>query len=190
MTDIRPVRPDEHAAVGRLTQDAYDAVGSVSAAYRAALADVAARIDHDTTVLVAIDGGEVVGSVTVVGACSEHFEHGRHGDGGFRMLAVAPSAQGRGVGRSLLEAVLARARDRGWRRLAITTMPWMEAAHAMYEAAGFSRRPDLDVRFSTGVGLCYVADLTEDADEHFPPPGPVPDEPPVFVPRDDRPPGC
>ena len=190
MIDVRPVRPDERAAVGRLTQDAYDAVGRVSAEYRAALADVDARIDDDTAVLVALDDGEVVGSVTVVGACSEHFEHGRHGDGGLRMLAVAPAAQGRGVGRALLDAALHHAREHGWRRLAITTMEWMHAAHAMYEGAGFVRRPDLDVRFRSGVGICYALDLTEDAADHFPPPGPVPDEPPMFVPREDRPPGC
>ena len=188
--EVRPVRDDELAAVGQLTVAAYDAVGRVSDQYREALLDVAARRDGESVVLVAVEDGAVVGSVTVVSACSTHFEHGAHGDGGFRMLAVAPQAQGRGVARALLDATLDRARAAGWRRLTITTMSWMPTAQAMYEAAGYQRRPDLDVRFSSGVGLCYQLDLVPDAADHFPPPGPVPAEPPVFVPSDERPPGC
>lgn len=197
MIEVRPLRTDhdvdggDHLAdVGRLVVAAYDAVGRVSDDYRARLADVGSWLDDETTVLVAVEGGRVLGAVTVVGACSEHFEHRGHGDGGFRMLAVAPAAQGRGVGRALLDAVVAHARDHDWRRLTITTMAWMHTAQRMYESTGFTRRPDRDVRFASGVGLCYVLDLTEDAAEHFPAPGPVPDEPPLFVPRDDEPPGC
>lgn len=190
MIEVRPVRDDEHEAVGRLTIAAYDHVGRVSDDYRAHLADVASRQDDDTTVLVALDDGEVVGSVTVVSACSEHFEHRGHGDGGFRMLAVDPGTQGRGVGQALLDAALDHARRQGWRRVTITTMTWMRGAQRMYERAGFVRRPDRDVRFSSGIGICYSLDLAEDAATHFPPPGPVPDEPPAFVPLEDRPPGC
>ena len=171
MTTVRPVRPDEHEMTRRNAPEERD-----SDEYRTALTDVASRLGDDTVVLVAVDGGEVVGSVTVVGGDSEHFEHPRHGDGGFRMLAVAPSAQGRGVGRALLDAAVAHARAEGWRRLAITTMGWMASAQAMYETAGFVRRADLDVRYASGVGLGYVLDLT--------------DEPPVFQPHDQQPPGC
>lgn len=188
--EVRPVRPEEHEAVGDLTLAAYDQLGAVSTDYRERLRDVAARQDDHTRVLVAVEDDHVLGSVTVVGAASEHFEHAGHGDGGFRMLAVAPSAQGRGVGQALLAAALGHARAHGWRRLVITTMAWMNTAQAMYEASGFVRRPDRDVRFSSGVGLCYALDLTDGAGDHFPAPGPVPDEPPVFVPREDRPPGC
>lgn len=194
--EVRPVRPAEHDAVGRLTVAAYDAVGRVSDEYRQALTAVADRLDTDSNVLVAVerDAGHgrdtVVGSVTVVGAGSSHFEHGGHGDGGFRMLAVAPGAQGRGVAGRLLDAVLEHAQEHGWRRVTITTMSWMHPAHRLYETAGFVRRPDLDVRFSSGIGVCYALDLTADAAAHFPPPGPVPDEPPPFVPHADRPPGC
>ena len=190
MIEVRPVRAHERDAVGRLAVAAYDDVGRVSDEYRESLADIAGRQDDQTTVLVALDGGEVVGSVTVVSACSEHFEHSGHGDDGFRMLAVAPTAQGRGVGRALLDAVLEHARSRGWRRLTITTMAWMQRAHRMYERAGFVRRPDRDVRFDSGIGVCYALDLVDDAAAHFPPPGPVPDEPPAFEPRQDGPPGC
>lgn len=187
---IRPCRAPEQELVGRLVVAAYDEVGRVSEEYRATLADVADRIGAGSDVLVAVDGDAVLGSVTVVAASSEHFEHGPHGDGGCRMLAVAPDAQGRGVGHALLDAVLDHARGEGWRRLVLTTMEWMHGAQRLYEQAGFVRRPDLDVRYASGVGLCYALDLVDDAAAHFPAPGPVPDEPPVFEPQEDRPPGC
>lgn len=190
MIEVRPVRAHERDAVGKLTLAAYDAVGRVSDEYRTSLADVAGRQDDESVVLVAVEDDRVLGSVTVVSACSDHFEHGSHGDGGFRMLAVDPAAQGRGVARALLAATVAHARDHGWRRLTITTMEWMHGAQAMYDRAGYVRRPDLDVRFGSGVGLGYQLDLAHDAADHFPAPGPVPDEPPVFVPHDERPPGC
>jgi len=189
---IRPVRPDEHDRVGALTLAAYDAIGTVGAAYREHLTDIASRIDDESGVLVAVDGIEVLGTVTVVSASSDHFEHGRHGDGGFRMLAVAPEAQGRGIGGRLLGAALDHARGAGWRRIAITSMSWMDAAHAMYDAAGFARRPDLDVRFvaNGAVGCALELDLVPDAQDAFPAPGPVPDVVPMFVPTDERPTGC
>ena len=191
MIEVRHVRSGEHEVVGELTVAAYDGVGRVSDEYREGLRDVTGRVEAtETDVLVAVAGDEVVGSVTVVSASSPHFEHGRHGDGGFRMLAVVPAAQSRGVGRSLLAAVIDHARDRAWRRITITTMEWMHVAHRMYESTGFVRRPDLDVRFPSGVGICYALDLGPDAATHFPPPGPVPDEPPLFEPREDDPPGC
>lgn len=188
--EIRAVRPAEHDAVGRLVLDAYDALGSVTPAYRERIAATAERIGAGSEVLVALRDGELVGTVTVAAAGSDQFEHPGHGDGGFRMLGVSPAAQGSGVGRALLEHVLDLARARGWRRLAITSMEWMPTAHGMYRRAGFDRRADLDVRFGSGVGCCFTFDLTPDAAAHFPAPGPVPDEPPAFVPTERAPTGC
>lgn len=182
MIEVRPVREDEHEAVGALTLAAYDRVGTIGAAYRQDVRDVAGRLDDETTVLVAVDGGEVLGAVTVVSGCSRHFEHAGHGDGGFRMLAVAPEVQGRGVGSALVEATLDHARAAGWNRLVITSMEWMPTAHGMYARRGFVRRPDLDIRFSSGVGHVFALDLTPDAASLFPPPGPVPAEPRLFDP--------
>ncbi len=186
---VRPVLPHEHEAVARLTLLAYDALGDVTDSYRVVMADVAGRIDDETQVLVAVEDDEVLGSVTVASAASDEFEHGPHGDGGFRMLAVAPQAQGRGVGGLLVEAALRHARDAGWRRIAITSMEWMPLAHGMYGRRGFDRRPDLDVRFGAGVGCGFTLDLVEGAADAFPPIGPTPDVVPDFVPYE-RNSGC
>jgi ribosomal protein S18 acetylase RimI-like enzyme len=178
-TTIRPVRPEEHEAVGTLVLVAYDEVGAMSAGYRRQLADTAGRIGDGATVLVAVDA-TLLGTVTLVTSGSPHFEHEGHGDGGIRMLAVAPAAQGRGVGTSLVEHVVEHGRQHGWRRIALTTMEWMHGARRLYERLGFDRRPDLDVRYPAGTGHAYTLDLIPDAAAWFPPPGPVPDEPPWY----------
>jgi len=187
---VRPAAPDQHADVGRLVLAAYDGVGAITGPYRDELADTAGRVEAGSLVLVATLDGDLAGTVTVVAADGPHFEHGPHGDGGMRMLAVDPAAQGHGVGAALVEAVLEHAVDAGWRRLVLTSMTWMHAAHRLYQRRGFVRRPDLDLRFGSGVGLVFQRDLVEAAAGAFPAPGPVPASPPRFVHRPTAPPLC
>jgi GNAT superfamily N-acetyltransferase len=189
---VRPVAKREHEAVGHIVLAAYDGVGRIVGPYRDELADTGGRHGPGSPVLVAVDDDtdDVLGTVTVVMADSAHFEHAGHGDGGMRMLAVAPSAQGRGVGTRLVDAALEQGRSAGWRRAVLTSMPWMHAAHGMYMRRGFVRRPDLDVTFPSGVGLTFQLDLTEHAGRAFAPVGPVPVTPPVFVQSEHAPPGC
>jgi GNAT superfamily N-acetyltransferase len=176
------MRPDEAAEVGRLTLSGYDAYGFIGGAYRDELGDPAQRVRGATAVLVAELDGRVVGTVTYVRPGDEQWE-GRatpEGDCGFRVLAVDPSAEGRGVGRRLVEHCIELARSEGRHRLVITSMEWMTRAHALYARLGFERRPDLDIRFPSGVGVVYTRDLTPEAASRFPAPGPVPAEPPWY----------
>ena len=180
---IRQMRPDEATRVGQLTLAGYDAYGRIDGPYRQDLADPLRRRDGCTALLVAELDGEVVGTVTFVLPGDEQWE-GRvepEGDAGFRILAVDPAAEGRGVGRALVGACIAAARARGCRRIAIVTMAWMDRAQRMYAQLGFRRRPDLDVRFPSGVGYVLTYDLVPDADRYFPVPGPVPATPPWFT---------
>lgn len=183
---VRPVRPEEHEQVGRLILDAYDAVGRITGPYREALRDTGRRVAEGALVLVAVDPETdvVLGSVTYADAGDPHFEgpqfEGQGGDATFRMLAVDVAAQGRGTGRALVDACLAIARERDRRRIAIYSMEWMPAAHALYQSMGFTRRPDLDVAFPAGVGYAFQLDLVDDAAAAFPPPGPVPATPPWY----------
>jgi GNAT superfamily N-acetyltransferase len=178
---VRPMRGAEAAAVGRLTLRAYDAYGRIEGPYRDHLADPAHRLEGADAVLVALLDGAPVGNVTFVLPGDPEWE-GRPepaGDAGFRVLAVEPAQEGRGVARALVEACLDRARRVGARRLVVTSMSWMTRAHRLYERLGFVHRPDLDVRFPSGVGHTYTIDLDEDAAAHFPPPGPAPEVPPL-----------
>jgi ribosomal protein S18 acetylase RimI-like enzyme len=54
-----------------------------------------------------------------------------------RGLAVAPSHQRRGIGRALLAAAEATARERGARRLTLRVLGPNTGARALYEAYGF-----------------------------------------------------
>ena len=144
--EVRPVRPDEHEAAGALVIAAYEALpgAHLSGGYAAVLADVARRA-HEAVVLVAAEGGDLLGCATYVPDRSSPWaELLDEGEAGLRMLAVRPSAQGRGVGRALLDACVDRARAEGRRALMLHTTPWMTVAHRLYEHAGFTRLPERD----------------------------------------------
>lgn len=69
-------------------------------------------------------------------------------------LAVDPTARRQGVGRSLLEAVVADARRSGTRLLLLEARASNEPALALYRSAGF---------FVTDVRRAYYSDNGEDA---------------------------
>jgi ribosomal protein S18 acetylase RimI-like enzyme len=145
---VRAVRPDEHGRVGDLTVDAYRALPGpdhLDDHYEAEIRDVAGRLDS-TAVLVAVDETDaVVGAVTYVpDTASAWAERLLEGEAGFRLLAVDPKVQGRGIGRALLQGVIARAQAEARVALVLHTTPWMEAAGALYRRAGFVRAPERD----------------------------------------------
>jgi ribosomal protein S18 acetylase RimI-like enzyme len=75
------------------------------------------------------------------------------GEAEIRALAVRPEARGAGVGRALLAAVIERAARLDVRRLLLLTQPEMEAAHHLYDEAGFTRLPERDWSPEPGVSL-------------------------------------
>jgi len=60
------------------------------------------------------------------------------------LLAVRADARGAGLGRTLVLAALDRAREQRYERLLLWTQATMFAAHALYAATGFERRPERD----------------------------------------------
>ncbi|GAC1541762.1 MAG: GNAT family N-acetyltransferase [Acidimicrobiales bacterium] len=157
--EIRPVRPDEYQTVGDLTVAAFAGLeGSGDLGdYADTLREVEQR-DATALVLVAADCGEVLGSVTYVGSPDNPFaEDLLTGEVGIRMLAVAPAAQGRGVGRSLTDACLAVARDANAARVVLHSTPWMVVAHGLYASLGFVRRPERDVTIRADLTLMAFA---------------------------------
>lgn len=179
---VREIEADDYADVGRVLVAAYDATGPFTSDYRSFLGRPDDWVPGSTTTFVADDGDRVVGVVAFTLPGDPEFETPllAVADCGFRFLAVDPLAQGAGAGGALVRACLAAARQRGCRRMIIHSMWFMTAAHRLYAREGFVRRPDLDIRFPTGVGYAFQRDLVPDADRHFPPPQPVPDEPPWY----------
>lgn len=155
---VRPIRPDEHAALGELTVAAYARVdpGTLQRDYADELRDVAGRA-AGAEVLVAVDedaGGALVGGVTYVpGPGSPSAEFSEPDAAGMRMLAVAAEAQRRGVGEALTRACIDRARAAGRRTLLLHSTDRMVAAHRLYERLGFARDRSLDWEVEPGLWL-------------------------------------
>jgi len=61
-----------------------------------------------------------------------------------RLLAVAPTARGRGIGEALLRECIRRARRSGAATLTLHTSDFMQAGKRMYERLGFVRASELD----------------------------------------------
>ena len=158
---VREARPEEHAELGRITVEAYRLAGETEEDYFPELLDVAGRA-RQVPVLVAVEEGtgRLLGTTTYVPGPGPYHE-GEFGDvASMRMLAVAPEAQGRGVGRALVEACVERTRASGRTGLALYTRPFMTAAHRLYESLGFRREPERDWEFDPGEWLwAYRLDL-------------------------------
>jgi ribosomal protein S18 acetylase RimI-like enzyme len=141
----RPARPDEYEEAGRVTALAYHEFADSDSwdRYLATIADVEGRADIGL-VLVAIEGGRVLGSATL--ELGERIEQDEPplppGEAHIRMLGVDPGERGRGVARALMRECFDRARDAGRTRMTLHTTQRMRAAQKMYEALGFERLPD------------------------------------------------
>jgi ribosomal protein S18 acetylase RimI-like enzyme len=154
---VRPARPDDYETVGKITVAAYERDGQLSGnGYAQHLADVAARAEA-CEVLVAVDeDGDLLGSVTFVLPGTPLAELSRAGQAEFRMLAVAPSAWGRGVGALLAQACVERARELDMSAIVICTRSFATVARAMYEKLGFVRVPERDWSPGPGIDLLVL----------------------------------
>jgi len=159
--EIREIRDDEAGVAGELVVAAYRALEGTppvdDEGYGAELRAVARRA-REAVVFVAVEeaageaggaasgeAGAVVGCVTYVPDDASPFaEDLLPGEAGLRMLAVSPEAQGRGVGRALVEACVVRGRKEGKEGLFLHSGEWMRAAHRLYESVGFGRVPERD----------------------------------------------
>lgn len=151
--------PEDFPRIAELTVGAYDAEGLAPDEYRPVLADVAARAAH-TELLVARDGDRIVGSVALAldGVYGEVLRSSD--EAGFRMLAVDPTARGRGIGERLVIECIDRARAAGKRRMVMSTDARMHAAHRLYERLGFRRLPERDWSPLPGIALLvYTRDI-------------------------------
>ena len=157
---VRPALEEDFGEVAALLVRAYRPCGYPSShPYFDRLRDTAERA-AEAELLVADDAGRVVGTVTYCPVGSSFREIAGEGEGEFRMLAVDPGEQSRGVGRKLVAACVQRARDEGHEALVLSSAPWMTTAHHVYEKLGFERTPERDWSPSAGIDLkTYRLDL-------------------------------
>lgn len=167
---VRPVRPDEYAALGELVVAAYRSLPrllpDVESTYEEQLRDVAHRAAVSCVLVAVGPAGELLGGVTYVRGPDDPFSEQLGDDeAGMRMLAVDPAYHGRGAGRALTLACIERARAAGRRRIVLHTGLWMAAARHLYESLGFVRDPAIDFSPVPGVDImAYALDLRESRD--------------------------
>jgi GNAT superfamily N-acetyltransferase len=153
MITVRPARPAEYGDIGELTFAAYTTLGVDVGGYATELRNAADRAER-AQLLVAVDEDErILGAVTYVPGLGPYAEFDDADAAGFRMLAVAPAARGRGVGAALVRACVQRARADRRARLVLHTTQWMTAAHRLYAREGFRRAPARDWEPEAGVLL-------------------------------------
>jgi ribosomal protein S18 acetylase RimI-like enzyme len=162
---IRDALPDEMPEVGELRFAAYHADGFLSpeSTYAPRLRELGADGLGQVLVAVTHDPGPIVGTVMLqLWPDTGEVVQGP-GEAEIRALAVRPAAQGAGVGRALLAAVINRAALEGVRHLVLLTQPDMTTAHRLYEQAGFSRLPDRDWSPEPGLTLLAYGKQLRDA---------------------------
>jgi len=161
---IRPFAPADATAVNRVALAAFAQYEGVYRDWDRLMRGVGATagLAEAGEIVVAEDGaGDIVGAVAYFGP-----EAGPRPD--FfaphwpivRMLVVDPAARGRGIGRRLTEACIARARRDGADAIALHTSPAMAAALALYLRMGFRLERRVPDRFGVPYGL-YLKDLAD-----------------------------
>src|SRR5690606_36960241 len=129
--------------------------------YGRVLADAAARAGAGELLVAVASAGEVLGSVLFVLPGSAYAELSRPGEAEFRMLAVDPAAQGRGVGQALVEACIARAHAHRANAIVICVRDFSAPAQRLYTRLGFVRAPEQDWEPLANVRLLALRlDLT------------------------------
>lgn len=156
--EIRRARPEEYPAVGELTAAAYVAGGHLPPGHRYVdQLRAAERRAAEAVLLVAVDGDRLLGTVTYCPHGSPWRELGREDEGEFRTLAVAPDAQGSGVGAALVRACVDRSRGEGDRGMVLCSLPDQASAHRIYARLGFVRDPGRDWSPEPGTTLMAFA---------------------------------
>lgn len=145
---IRQAEPGEYEALGEITAQAYLKDGlldfGASDKYLGELRDVAKRAAA-AEVLVATEGGKLLGGVTFVPSGGPMADIAGPGEAEIRMLAVSREARGRGAGEALVRACVDRARATdGCVRIVLSSQRTMRSAHRIYERLGFVRTPERD----------------------------------------------
>jgi ribosomal protein S18 acetylase RimI-like enzyme len=148
---IRLAAPDEYEAIGEVSEAAYSHDYDISDRYRENLRDVGARAaQHEIWVAVDRHTGELLGTVMAPRPGSHVSELAQDGELDFRLLAVAPSARRRGIGRLLVQHMIALAAERGATRVVLNSGPQMTGAHQLYYAMGFTRLTERETRMIEG----------------------------------------
>ena len=152
--EIRAALPSERQEALEITLAAYSEYARVMRpeyweSYRQHIVDTLTEVSAAQAQLMAVNGGTVAGTVLYCPPGSA-FDEGVENVAAspdcpeVRLLAVAPTGRGQGVGRAIMEFCIDRARASDAPGLVLHTMAMMQAARSLYDGLGFVRAPELD----------------------------------------------
>jgi ribosomal protein S18 acetylase RimI-like enzyme len=152
---VRKARKEEFPAIGQLMADVYSRLEGFPTpdeqpGYYKMLLNVGEMTGLPGVELLVATGGDdmIRGAVVFIGDMKYYGSGGsataETDAAGFRLLAVAPSSAGKGIGRMLTLECVRKAAVMKRRQVVIHTTKAMMIAWKMYENIGFRRSPDLD----------------------------------------------
>jgi ribosomal protein S18 acetylase RimI-like enzyme len=106
--------------------------------------------EHEVWVAVDRRTGQLLGTVVSHRPGGHTSELGQDGELDFRLLAVAPAARQRGIGRLLVEHVIVLAAQRGASRVVMNSGAQKTGAHQLYYSTGFTRLTERETRTVEG----------------------------------------
>lgn len=160
MTDTDSIRILEYddrfaADFGRINRAWLEDYGLLEDADVRVLEDPRGTIlDAGGAILVAVEAGRVLGTCAVIPSGAGAVELAK--------LAVVPDARGRGLGRRLTLAALARARAMGATRVELVSNHRLADAIRLYESLGFRHAPMPDVPGYATADVCMELALDSD----------------------------
>jgi len=149
MATIEPVRDADLPEIRTLFREYVDALG-VDLGFQGFEAELA-TLPGDYApplgrLLIAREGGRAVGCAALRPLGPDVCEAKR--------LYVRPETRGTGLGRRLTDALIAEAREIGYARLRLDTLPGMKEAIALYHSLGF--RPIAPYRYNPVEGTLFL----------------------------------
>ena len=136
LLDIRPCRAEDVDAVRALLRE-YQAEIGVDLCFQGFDAELAglpgAYVEPKGLLLCAQADGHPVGCIALRPVDCETAE--------MKRLFVRPTHRGKGLARALVVELIRRARDLGYSRICLDTLPGMERAQALYASLGFRDIP-------------------------------------------------
>lgn len=152
---IRPALAEEYQSLSKLLVQVYSQLKGFPSqqehpSYYALLTNVGELAQKPSIeILVAVSPeNELIGGVMFIGDIKDYSSGGVtlsvQNAAGMRLLAVAPSARGKGIGKALTQACIQRAKDLQQSQIILHSTLTMQIAWDMYQRMGFQRMPEID----------------------------------------------
>ena len=156
---MRPAGPTDMQAVYAVYRDAIDDMNARGIPQWDELYPTPAILDDDLAqgqLFVGETDNGVVAAVVLNEVCDPQYRNGQwQGNGPYvivHRLCVSPAAQGGGVGRGLMTAVEAWAKENGYREIRLDAFSINPQALRMYDRLGYAKRGEANWR----KGLFYL----------------------------------